>query len=296
MKKPLISIVIPSYNYGRYLRECLDSVIAQDYPHYEIVLVDDASTDASLAIANEYASKHPQIHVIANHKNCGLFKSAERGFAASKGDYIHFFAADDRYLPHFLSKSMEFFDKHPKAQLVCTDYATFEEGSDELKVIPLNPHWKDPLFLPAEKLAETLQTTPFWIAGASCITSRGLLETYGLLPPELENISDWFAFHRIAFYEGVGYIPEPLTSMRIHAETYTQRVKQDKKRRRAIYRALLDRLANEPPLRRQFLQGGLLNGALIDLKWSTLFRPFYWGYVIKKIAQKCLLAVKQKKQ
>ena len=90
----LFSIVIPVYNVAPYLRECVDSVLAQEFTDYEIILVDDGSTDNSPAICDEYAEKYSQIKVI--HKtNGGLSDARNFGIKEAQGDYLMFLDSDD---------------------------------------------------------------------------------------------------------------------------------------------------------------------------------------------------------
>ena len=116
------------------------------------------------------------------------------------------------------------------------------------------------------------------MTGASCIVNRELILTYGPHQPKLENLSDWFLFHTIALKEGIGYIPEVLTSMRVHEKSLTHRVKNDKKRRRKTYRYLLHLLRNNDALRHDFLQSGLLDFVFRDLKWKLYLNPRYSSY------------------
>lgn len=92
--KPLVSVVVPIYNSGKYLRRCLDSLIIQTYGSIEIILVNDGSTDSSPAICDEYAAKDSRIKVI--HKsNAGVSEARNTGLDAATGIYIHFTDSDD---------------------------------------------------------------------------------------------------------------------------------------------------------------------------------------------------------
>lgn len=95
---PLVSIVLPLYNAAPYLRQCLDSLLAQTYPHIEIICVDDGSADDTCNIAEEYAQRHGNIRLLRQeHRFAGVARNA--GFAASRGKYVLFLDADDRFLP-----------------------------------------------------------------------------------------------------------------------------------------------------------------------------------------------------
>ena len=90
----LISVIIPVYNVEKYLRECIDSVLAQTYRNFEIILVDDGSTDSSGAICDEYAERDERIHVF-HKENGGLSSARNFGFTESLGKYVYFLDSDD---------------------------------------------------------------------------------------------------------------------------------------------------------------------------------------------------------
>ncbi|MCH9627865.1 MAG: Undecaprenyl-phosphate 4-deoxy-4-formamido-L-arabinose transferase [Chlamydiales bacterium] len=279
---PRLSIIVPSYNYGRYLHETIGSILSQDYTDYELILVDDCSSDQSPEICQEYASQYAHIQCIQHSKNLGIYESLLTGLKQSSGAYLHYFSADDRYLPGFLSKSMSFFDTHPEAGFVCTDLGYFQDGSDDLDERHLLEGLTHPRFISREEIVNVFRTTAFWVPGASCIASRDLVLKYGPDIPQLENISDWYIFHKMALCEGVGYIPEVLTSMRVHDRTLTNRVKGSKKRRRATYRYLLRLLLQDRDLRQRFLDAGLLDFIFRDLKWKLYLNPGYSPYWFKQ--------------
>ncbi|RZK46536.1 MAG: glycosyltransferase family 2 protein, partial [Hymenobacter sp.] len=103
---PLVTIIALCYNHAPFLRQALDSILAQDYPHLEVWLVDDASQDGSPAILREYAQAHPTWHLLLlphNLRNCRAFNHA---FFQSQGDYVLDFATDDVLLPHRISQQV----------------------------------------------------------------------------------------------------------------------------------------------------------------------------------------------
>lgn len=92
---PLVTIIIPIYNTKKYLRQCLKSVVSQTYANIEIIIINDASTDNSLAIIKKYMKYYPNIILINNDKNIGVSASRNIGLNLSKGDYIYFLDSDD---------------------------------------------------------------------------------------------------------------------------------------------------------------------------------------------------------
>lgn len=89
-----ISIIIPVYNVAQYLPACLDSVLGQYFPDFEVICVNDGSTDDSLVILEEYAAKHPQLKII-NQGNAGTASARNHGVVEAKGDYVWFVDSDD---------------------------------------------------------------------------------------------------------------------------------------------------------------------------------------------------------
>lgn len=100
---PLISIVMATYNGEKYLREQVDSLLAQSYPSLEFVFVDDASSDSSLEILRHYASQDERIHLVANPINQGLLATFETGIRAAKGEMIALSDQDDVWMPEKIS-------------------------------------------------------------------------------------------------------------------------------------------------------------------------------------------------
>lgn len=98
-----ITVCVPVYNVERYLRECLDSIFSQDYPHFDVVMVDDGSTDGSGAICDEYAAKNPQRAFVVHKDNEGLLLARRDGFARAAGQYVMCVDSDDMLLPGALS-------------------------------------------------------------------------------------------------------------------------------------------------------------------------------------------------
>lgn len=99
---PLISVVIPVYNAEQFLPACLDSVLHQDYPSFEILVIDDGSTDGSAALIDRYAAREPRI-VALHQRNAGVSAARNRGLTEARGEYIAFVDADDRVTPTYLS-------------------------------------------------------------------------------------------------------------------------------------------------------------------------------------------------
>lgn len=97
MSNKKVSIIIPVYNIEQYLSKCLDSLIEQEYPNYEIILLNDGSSDKSGEIIEAYASKYPYIRAL-HHTNQGVSYTRNRGILEASGEYIAFIDGDDWWI------------------------------------------------------------------------------------------------------------------------------------------------------------------------------------------------------
>lgn len=121
-KNPLVSTVLIFLNEEQFIEEAIDSVFAQTYDNWELLLVDDGSTDASTEIAQRYARQHPsKVYYLEHehHQNRGMSASRNLGIRYAQGDYIALLDADDIWLPHKLEEQMAILEAHSNAGMVC---------------------------------------------------------------------------------------------------------------------------------------------------------------------------------
>jgi glycosyltransferase involved in cell wall biosynthesis len=117
---PLVSVVTPVFNGAKYLRDCIESVVAQSYENWEYTIVDNCSTDASLVIAQEYAERHPQIKVMSYNEFVGVIENHNRAFRSISRDakYCKLVCADDWIYPECISKLVDLAERHPSVGIV----------------------------------------------------------------------------------------------------------------------------------------------------------------------------------
>lgn len=105
-KKPLITIIIPVYNNSKYIRQCINSILNQDYKKIEIIVIDDGSTDDSLSVSKELSEKDARIHVYSQ-KNSGVSSARNMGIKKATGDYVFFVDSDDILSRNCISYCLE---------------------------------------------------------------------------------------------------------------------------------------------------------------------------------------------
>jgi len=124
---PKISIVLPVYNGSRFLKESVDSIISQSFSDWELILVNDCSTDNTLEICEEYVAKDSRISVYSNQQNMRQTWSMNYGFSKAKGDYLTWTSDDNRYKPNALEEMISYLESHEDCDFVYCDYDTIDE-------------------------------------------------------------------------------------------------------------------------------------------------------------------------
>jgi teichuronic acid biosynthesis glycosyltransferase TuaG len=134
MQQPLISIITPNYNSEKFITDTIESVINQTYENWELIIVDDYSTDNSLHIIKQFVEKDARITLIKLSKNSGPAIARNMGIKTSKGNYIAFLDSDDSWFVNKLEKHLNFMEQKDIA-LSFTSYYSFDENKKDRKLI-----------------------------------------------------------------------------------------------------------------------------------------------------------------
>jgi len=201
-----ISAIIPTYNYGRFLREAIDSVLAQTYPVLELIVVDDGSTDDTPQILASYGDRIRAIY----QTNGGVGAARNRGIGEARGEYVAFLDSDDIWLPAKLEKEIALFDADPDLGLVHCGAETFD-NSGKILFVSLSgcEGWVGPDLL---RLERTVIAAP----GSGTTVPKRVAEEIGGFDPRLQPSEDWDFCYRIAERYRVGFVPEVLVRYRMH--------------------------------------------------------------------------------
>jgi glycosyltransferase involved in cell wall biosynthesis len=136
---PRVSMVMPVHNGARWLAEAIESILAQDFTDFELILVDDASRDASPAIMAEAAVRDARVRLLRLDANMGLPAALNHGFAAARG-VLHSWTSDDNLLrPQMLTRLVATLDAHPHADIVHADFMMIDDMGVEIGLSPIGP-------------------------------------------------------------------------------------------------------------------------------------------------------------
>ncbi|MEW4568947.1 glycosyltransferase [Tautonia sp. JC769] len=225
-----VSVVIATYNYGRYLASAIDSVLAQTFQDYEVIVVDDGSTDQTYEVIQPYLDD-PRIRYLRN-EHLGQPRTKNAGIKASRGGYVAFLDADDRWLPSKLEKQVFLFEKDPSCRIgvVYSRRGWIDElGSpiDRGDRTPLRGDVLAPLFY-----------RPF-ICFSSSMVRRSVLDEVGLFDETTQYSIDYDLWLRIALKYQFDFVDEPLTLYRTgHANMSSRQHERVWCVRKIIYRFL----------------------------------------------------------
>lgn len=216
---PLVSIVIPNYNYGRYLRRCLESAVNQTYPNIEIIIQDNHSTDDSYDIICEYEKLSrdglikPYINAGRNRRNVGSDRNATIAIGRSEGDYIVILSSDDALKPTFVERCMNIFEKHPKVGMVMTHR---EEIDDDDNLYQTIPFFDRDYVVNGESQAAVFMMAGVAVPSQIMIRRDAREKTMRYRFYSFQVAGDWYSNFLMACVSDVAYIKDALCEYRVH--------------------------------------------------------------------------------
>lgn len=211
-KKPLVSVIVPNYNYERYLGQCLNSIIQQDYPNIEIIVIDDGSTDGSVQLVERYAPKV----ILVQQKNQGVSSARNTGLIKSRGEYLAFIDADDFWDARKISKQMEFLLEVGADLVYSGVHIVSPDGSEIINTIL--PKYD----LDCSARYRQYPSSAIILLGTSnALFKKSVISKSGIFDVRLSQSSDWDFFRRFTDHGKVCKLEEPLTYYREHSENMT---------------------------------------------------------------------------
>lgn len=196
-KNELISFIVPVYNVEGYLVDCLESLLSQTYPNYEVVIIDDASTDGSYAIASKYADEHSCVRIVSHDRNRGLAAARNTGIGAAQGDYIAFVDSDDYVSSNYLSKLHSNAVTNNADISVCGRYLVFKTPEGVELVGDVQNAFSGRRLNNLEGLRALNSYRAFDMSMCSKLIKRELFD--GIEFPEGKLCEDYFTCHQIVF-------------------------------------------------------------------------------------------------
>lgn len=204
---PKISVVIPTYNYGRFVAEAIESALGQSLTPLEIIVIDDGSTDDTGTVVQAFGDRVRYI----GQKNAGVCAARNRGVAESGGELIAFLDADDIWEPEKLEQQVAIFAEDPEIGMVHCAMREFDSATGEtvaFRTKGLAGQVADDLLLMEEPAVN--------VSGSSVMVTRAAFDDVGGFDTRMKCGEDWDFCYRVARKYKVGFVSEPVLNYRRH--------------------------------------------------------------------------------
>ncbi len=206
---PLVSIVTPSLNQGRFIGDTIESVLGQDYPRIEYIIVDGGSTDETLTLLQSYSNRLRWI----SEPDGGQSAAINKGWQQTTGEIVAWLNSDDTYLPGAVSQAVAFLQDHPEVDAVYGDCDYIDLKGRFLRPYPARPF----------DYLEMVRTAVNYIPQPATFIRRRALEPLGYLDETLHYIMDFDCWLRLGVQHALAYLPVRLAMLRLHPEAKSVR-------------------------------------------------------------------------
>lgn len=241
---PTIDVIVPCYNYGRFLRSCVDSVLSQRGCEVRILIIDDASTDDSLAIARSLAERDGRIQVVAHEKNRGHIATYNEGIEWLSADYMLLLSSDDMLAPGAFARALALMEADRSIGFVYGTSVRFTVQADIGAAVQRiaragesAPSVDQGIALVRRFCADPVNR----IETATAVVRTSLQKRVGGYRPEIPHSGDMEMWLRLAAHGKVGFVPAVQAFTRIHANNMhfsykANRDMEDFRQRRLVFR------------------------------------------------------------
>ncbi len=216
MITPTVSVIVPCYNYGHVLADCLASVLAQEGVDVSVLIVDDCSTDSSAEVGRRLAESDGRIEFRPHRENAGLIATANEGLEWARGDFVVLLSADDLLVPGALQRAATVMERHPNVGLV---YGRAIRASEGRPIARAPGRWRATKVWPgAEWIRLRCRSGHNCIASPEAVVRNSVQQAVGGYDPGCQHTSDLNMWLRIAAVADIAHIRgTPQAIYRVHA-------------------------------------------------------------------------------
>jgi glycosyltransferase involved in cell wall biosynthesis len=215
--KPLISVIIPAYNAEKTILRTIESVLSQTYSNFELIVINDGSTDDTLNLITKIKDNRLKIH---SFENAGLPSARNRGIKLSSGEFISFIDADDLWSPDKLESQLQALQSKLSAAVAYSWTLLIDDKGHLLKVL-------DPIYYEGDVYRELLIGC-FITSGSNVLIRKKCIEKVGLFDPSLKSAADWEYWIRLGKSWPFALVPRYQILYRVHSESISCNVESVK--------------------------------------------------------------------
>jgi glycosyltransferase involved in cell wall biosynthesis len=221
---PLVTYVVPCYKLGHLLSQCVNSILAQDYKNFEVLIMDNCSPDNTAEVAQSFTD--PRVQHIRNESNLGHIRNYNKGMKLARGKYVWLLSADDILKsPHVLGRYVSTMERNPQLGYVFCRAIEIRQGK-EAGIARWADHgdedqiWNGPSFL-ATMVQDNRITAP------TVMMRKESFDKVGPFQIELPFASDWYMWCILALHFDVAYLADPMVCYRFHDDSLTTQYSSD---------------------------------------------------------------------
>ena len=215
MVQPLVSIIMPNYNYGRFLEYAINSVLSQTLQNWELIIVDDGSTDNSRRIVEEYIKLDKRIKLYYNEQNMGIAYTCNVGIERAKGKYMLILASDDMLKPKTLENIVKILEKNKNIDVVVLEAEIIDDKGKSLNILFSELHRK-PKVKRGNFFRELLKGNFI----ATGMFRSSLVNKHGIkYDTSLKHLNDWLFWVDLSYVGNFYYYSEPMYLYRVHGRS-----------------------------------------------------------------------------
>lgn len=219
-----LSVIVPNFNDAGRLPRALRALLRQRPQPDEIIVVDDASTDDSVTIAEAFQRRHPAIIKLIRHsRNRGAPAALNTGLAAATGEFVYFGASDDFVLGGFFDEALAALRTYPQAAYFCARVVLVGVDGSIVDFRPILPPSPGAAFIPAERARQLIRNIDNWAVGQSVVLRRQALLDVGGFDPALGSFCDGIVYRLLAIRDGFCFSDRLATAWEVRRDTLSAR-------------------------------------------------------------------------
>jgi glycosyltransferase involved in cell wall biosynthesis len=218
-----VSVILPNYNHAHWLPFALSALTRQDPRPAEILVVDDASTDDSVAIIKRFRAQYPFIQLLRHTVNKGAEAAVKTALPHITGEFLLFAAADDFVLPGLFARALPALRENPAAAFFCSEVVLIDRSSKIIGFRPVMIPRSTAGYISPNEVRQAIHNSDNWFIGTSVIYRRDRLAEIGFFDSTLATLQDAMATRLLAFRHGFYFTPEVLATWRVIPESLSVR-------------------------------------------------------------------------
>jgi glycosyltransferase involved in cell wall biosynthesis len=243
----MLSVVLPNYNHAKFIGRALAALLGQERAADEIIVIDDGSTDDSIAVIERIAAGAPAIRLLRNPSNIGVIPTLQRGLEAARGKYIYFAASDDWVFPGFFALALRRLEADPDMGLFCGEAMLVDGASN--RPFAVRPAVRPRLRagrIEAARTEQLLRSTDNWILTGSAIFRRDCVTWAGGFDARLGSFADGFIARKVALKYGFLFAPDIVASWVVFPDSVSRKTALDLQRTKYILDVVPTLIAADP--------------------------------------------------